>query len=1008
MGFDVSKRIYGGPINPKVFSKLMLRQLLSSPEHATYLVHGNNTSVAPEKLMKSIGSDPGLFEGKMDLSSRTPWVRLWCAIEQYEINPPEGKDEKGAPLPATKGKQLNTKIYQIGNHIFNDYDPLGSTTEAQDESNVSGLAQQFLPDELTDNTFMKPGPGITSISVENTGRIMGSLRKAQVKFTVFNQKDFEDIYLRYFLKPGALMILDYGWNNADIDGYNPAELVKENQGAFEEKIFGNNGILENANGDMECVVGVVTKYTSNLRADGGYDCSIEMTSKNFLLLEEDVGGPSGISTKFTNKLSTWALLTVAADADDEIWNYDWINTKSADDIAYLYGIEDYAGDTYQMIAGRKVPLSIPPAAALRDGVYLQRLDASETKPELKENVFITFRFLERMLLNPLLGTKDIGMVRDKSNDDTFKFDQSFNSELAVTGLNPDLWKMMQVMHHKGSIKFLYGYPPGSPNPADDSGKLIFLYDCFINTSVVIEAFNRYTSADDIVKYIMGEVNASSVNHMELRMSAGNLQHTEISIVDSNHIPRGYKLIDLEGDTEERNLDQSSLFPFVVHSPNSIVQDLNLNFNVGSGKMASMVAIANDMHNRKFPFNKRMKDAMKLSNVLNQEQLDVDFGYGYLPATNKLPGIVETEEVTEDKLYNYQDEIPSALMNLSPQPDSKHAEYKESLDMSMVFATDKITNEDFDKAAALEKEFGEIEKEEKDFSTKLTEEAEESDWESQESSPGLKVAKNLIQYYEFQIRKNQDNYDINPSYNPPIMGIELSFSIYGIGGLSIGDAFRISYIPKEYRSVMHFIVKNLSQEIGPNGWKTKIKAQLVPDYGQPEKTKIDTSEMVIVVSKQYLKSLGYSHEQIQDYGPGGAYENDIEGFLTLTPENFVGKEDGLGSDGLSGGAEKTQKEANEETNVWANVDPDLKAEYDRVNKEMTENENNATIDEFNKSMENEHGQTAGYVKMGEATELSKSDCETQAEAAGYGGCKEMLDDFYEKNGIVMYKVQGVNT
>ena len=35
-------------------------------------------------------------------------------------------------------------------------------------------------------------------------------------------------------------------------------------------------------------------------------------------------------------------------------------------------------------------------------------------------------------------------------------------------------------------------------------------------------------------------------------------------------------------------------------------------------------------------------------------------------------------------------------------------------------------------------------------------------------------------------------------------------------------------------------------------------------------------MVIVVSKQYLKSLGYTHEQIQDYGTGGAYENDIEG------------------------------------------------------------------------------------------------------------------------------------
>ena len=172
---------------------------------------------------------------------------------------------------------------------------------------------------------------------------------------------------------------------------------------------------------------------------------------------------------------------------------DWINSKSAEELAYLYGVKTYASSNYQTIAGRKVPLSTPPAASLRDGIFIQRFDVEETKNDLKDNTFISWRFFERMLLNPLLGSKDIGMVRDKSNDDTFTFDQSFNSELTVIGLNTDVWKMMQVTQSKGSIKFLYGYPPGVANPADDTGKLIFLHDCFINTSVIIDAFNRYTN-----------------------------------------------------------------------------------------------------------------------------------------------------------------------------------------------------------------------------------------------------------------------------------------------------------------------------------------------------------------------------------------------------------------------------------------------------------------------------------------------------------------------------------
>ena len=234
MSFNISKRIYGGPIHPKIQDKLIQRQFLSSP-----LTGYDNIGSDQVSNILTSGTNSRTVGGNWaDLSTRTPWVRMWCAIEQYEIDmPAEGElDEEGAPKEAEKGKTLHRKIYQLGNHIFNDYEPIRNPNSPhtfhnrtidspfgfqEDDDTRAGLAAQYLPDELGENEFLKPGAGITDVTVESTGRILGSLRKATVKFTVHNYRDFEEIYMRYFLKPGALMVLDIGWSTAYLEDYNP-------------------------------------------------------------------------------------------------------------------------------------------------------------------------------------------------------------------------------------------------------------------------------------------------------------------------------------------------------------------------------------------------------------------------------------------------------------------------------------------------------------------------------------------------------------------------------------------------------------------------------------------------------------------------------------------------------------------------------------------------------------------------------------------------------------------
>jgi len=56
---------------------------------------------------------------------------------------------------------------------------------------------------------MKPPAGITSISSTTEGTL-GVIKKTTVNFVVHNFHDFDSIYNRFFLKPGAQIFIDFG------------------------------------------------------------------------------------------------------------------------------------------------------------------------------------------------------------------------------------------------------------------------------------------------------------------------------------------------------------------------------------------------------------------------------------------------------------------------------------------------------------------------------------------------------------------------------------------------------------------------------------------------------------------------------------------------------------------------------------------------------------------------------------------------------------------------------
>ena len=63
----------------------------------------------------------------------------------------------------------------------------------------------------------------------------------------------------------------------------------------------------------------------------------------------------------------------------------------------------------------------------------------------------------------------------------------------------------------------------------------------------------------------------------------------------------------------------------------------------------------------------------------------------------------------------------------------------------------------------------------------------------------------------------------PHYNPPILGLKLEFTMRGIVGWKIGDAFTLNEVPPEIMFKTYFITTGITQEFAGGEWSTKIKA-----------------------------------------------------------------------------------------------------------------------------------------------------------------------------------------
>ena len=417
----ISKRIFGSEIPTPVKKKLEGYQ---------------NLQRGPKDELDSIGLNPGEqstvdtdfrykdlinsnYNMKFDLSARTPFARLWTAVQvQKHTQTSRGPWPKDTPIKdvrqgdfddytyIVKGDELiekqitkhDTVIYEVGNHILHEFQGPNTSMSSTSTNNQQGDSlDNVLPREYktNDNEFLKPAAGITSVTSQTEGAL-GTLKKVTVNFVVHNFHDYDKIYSKYFLRPGAQVFIDFGWDTADL--YNPMDVITEsgrsNLGGgrgdtLDDVLYGRFGYVTESEGDLETLMGYVTSFDAKINANGSMECVLDFTSKNNALVNHSYGENDKLRNRIIYNLD-YEVLNFAA----EYFNADYLRkdaeTPIDDEAEWRKISERFAAANLRGASG-----NTPGPKSVITGVYWQTIRADkEEQISNSKNIYVSLGFFE--------------------------------------------------------------------------------------------------------------------------------------------------------------------------------------------------------------------------------------------------------------------------------------------------------------------------------------------------------------------------------------------------------------------------------------------------------------------------------------------------------------------------------------------------------------------------------------------------------------------------------------
>ena len=229
------------------------------------------------------------------LNSRNAWIRMCSSVNVG--------DDAGA---------LAKSYVLLGGTLYKGKLRSGVGKDNQAYSTVT-------PGGTPNRLGIRPMPGIVNIDVKSKSAY-GSLREIVVNFQCWDIKQLEDLELLY-MRPGYSVLVEWGWapyltnegelqsNVGFVEDVLDGTLSKED---IWKKIF----TKASADGNYDGLYGFIKNYSWSARPDGGYDCNVTVISMGEILESLKVNyGP------FTSKVTTngvFGILDKPFDEDSNI------------------------------------------------------------------------------------------------------------------------------------------------------------------------------------------------------------------------------------------------------------------------------------------------------------------------------------------------------------------------------------------------------------------------------------------------------------------------------------------------------------------------------------------------------------------------------------------------------------------------------------------------------------------------------------------------------------------
>ena len=896
----IANRIFNDTtdMRPEVKKRLQELQNLASG------IYDSRSEAETEEIKESAN-----FKGQGYLSGKTPFARMWTAVRvtkktdeveelivnekpdlssfdfdnfAYDFpNAPRAKpfDYEGRTITKTKLEKYPSsgfKVYALGlnsteQDIFGSKDGTGE---------ISDIGSKLLPSQRTSFTNfdtagktknLRPPAGITSVTstTQNSFGPVAGILKTTINFTVYDFAEFDQIFSKYFMRPGAKVFVDFGFtDNKNFRLYDPNEFIKSvgDVGDYNEMIYGSNGQVAQSNYGIQCVQGQVTKFSSDLDpATGAYKCTIDVTSKNMQLFditfEEDT-----LSDIKKNLLSNIEYRII--DSAKKVTGADYIWPADNENIDEKWGKKAYRelADLFAAQFLSSGQNNYPESNSVITGVYWKGVfkesgeDGKKAPITGDDALYISIGYLEDAIMNAEFGKyssalnqfTDFNAIQFDSSNSYTTFDEKLNERQQFCTNNKNL-PLLYPSVWNTSYNTIKNKIPEKDNTAYDRTtndiKLgrIPIREMFIKLSLVKTAISQADSSKEVFQYIFNKVKDSTGGGWSWGMDSSTADNSTLAILDRNFSSKKF-FSETEKQEKEQEAEQfyENMFMFEPYSPKTIVKNMSLNFSQGDGSaISSKLALQSlGSSGRALFATSELVDQTQRQMVLEDLDEDPDSDtYGKYKPTYNMEFFPPSEAFSDLEKIFCSFEAPQDAVG---DPTSINA--------NNVYGSD-FTNYDFGPSGGA----GNF-----DYGAAVNSIEEEIN-DAGDKAPAVKPTRAFKDYkahlencnFEFSSNPYEyftKEYFINsiPS-RPVILPIKLSLTLHGFTGLEPSDRFKINNIPTRYMNYVFFQVMRITHSITPGKFDTQVECAMRLRDTQNKKLPINNNK-TNVMTPHALKNL----------------------------------------------------------------------------------------------------------------------------------------------------------